>query len=178
MVTPGTARRTVTMTNHNTALAELFRSMAQLLAARKANPHRVRAYQRAAEVLRGWPEDVAAVSARGKLQEIPGIGKELSGKIEEFLQTGRIRAHEDLKVPLPDSVAGWTALPGLSESVVDYLYFRLGIRTLSDLEALVRSHLLRTLPGVSVPEEELLAAIRTLAQSTRPPGSGDSRPAS
>lgn len=164
------------MTNHNTALAELFRSMAQLLAARKANPHRVRAYQRAAEVLDRWPEDVAGVSARGTLQEIPGIGRELSGKIEEFLQTGRIRAHDDLKVRLPDSVAGWTALPGISESVVDYLYFRLGIRTLSDLEALVRSHLLRTLPGVSVPEEELLAAIRKLAQSTRAPEPADSQP--
>jgi DNA polymerase (family X) len=45
---------------------------------------------------------------------------------------------------------------------VQYLYFRLGIKTLEDLDTLVRSHLLRTLPGVVVMEEELIAAITIL----------------
>jgi DNA polymerase (family 10) len=38
----------------------------------------------------------------------------------------------------------------------------LGIRTLDDLETLVRSHMLRTLPGASVDEDTLLAAIKTM----------------
>jgi DNA polymerase (family X) len=42
---------------------------------------------------------------------------------------------------------------------VAYLYTRLGITTLSDLERLVRSHLLRTVPGFSGSEERLLEAI-------------------
>ncbi|MBH0179829.1 MAG: histidinol-phosphatase, partial [Nitrospira sp.] len=40
------------------------------------------------------------------------------------------------------------------------LYFRLGIRTLPDLEQLIRSHLLRTMPGFSGSEERLLEAVR------------------
>jgi DNA polymerase (family 10) len=157
------------MADHNKALAELFRAMAELLVARRQNPHRIRAYQRAADVLMTWPEDVGAVSQQGRLREIPGIGKELAGKIEEFLQTGRIRSYEELRTGLPAAIARWTELPGLSEAAVQYLYFRLGIRTLSDLEVLVRSHLLRTLPGVTGSEEELLEAIRKLAESAGGP---------
>ncbi|MGH7205504.1 MAG: histidinol-phosphatase [Nitrospiraceae bacterium] len=141
-------------------LATMFRTMADLLAAHQANPYRIRAYRRAAEALSHLSEDVAALAQRGALDQIPGIGRDLSSKIKEFLRTGTIEAYEQLRSPLPGEVASWTSLPGLSEPVVHHLYFRLGIRTLADLETLVRSHLLRTLPGVMASDEALLAAIR------------------
>lgn len=134
--------------------------MADLLAARRANPHRIRAYRRAAESLLNLPEEVNVVAERGELRKIPGIGRDLSSKIQEFLTTGTIQAYEELKPPLPSEVSSWTSLPGLSEPVVHHLYFRLGIRTLADLETLVRSHLLRTMPGVTASDEALLAAIQ------------------
>ena len=146
-------------------LARLFRAMANLLAARRANPYRVRAYRTAAESLLGLSEDLADLAARRQLQAIPGIGRDLAEKIEEFLATGTIRAYEDLKTPLPADVAGWALMPGLSDALVSYLYFRLNIRTLADLETLVESHLLRTEPGFSGSEAALLAAIR--AQRTK-----------
>ncbi len=148
------------MSEHNRRLASLFHSIADLLATQRANPYRVRAYRRAAESIAALQEDIADIAQRGELEEIPGIGRDLRAKIQEYLATGTLRSYEDLKTPLPDEVADWATLPGLSESTVSYLYFRLGIRTLADLEALVRSHLLRTLPGLTVPEEALLNAIR------------------
>lgn len=154
------------VTENNRAIAKLFGEMAGLLGAQRANPHRVRAYRRAAESLSAMTEDVKAVAERGELQQVPGIGRELSGKILEFLETGTIRSYEELRSPLPPEVATWAELPGLSESTVHYLYSRLGIRTLEDLETLAKSHLLRTLPGFSGSEHELLAAI----QLARHPG--------
>lgn len=148
------------MHEHNRQLAILFRSMADLLAAQRANPYRIRAYRRAADELLALEEDVVAVSQRQGLEEIEGIGKDLAGKIREFLESGTIRAYEELRTPLPPEVKDWTKLPGLSESLVTYLYFRLGIRTLPDLEQLIRSHLLRTLPGFTGSEERLLDAVR------------------
>ena len=53
-------------------------------------------------------------------------------------------------------------LPGLSDPIVHDLYYRLGIRTLDDLETLARSHMLRTRPGVGVTADELLTAIQRL----------------
>lgn len=148
------------MHEKNQQLATLFRSMADLLSAQRANPYRVRAYRRAADALLGIEEDVAAVAHRDGLEDIEGIGKDLAEKIREFLSTGTVRAYQELKKPLPPEVRNWATLPGLSDSLVIYLYFRLGIRTLSDLEQLVRSHLLRTMPGFSGSEELLLQTIQ------------------
>ena len=148
------------MSEHNHQLAVVFRSMADLLSSQRANPYRVRAYRRAADALLALEEDVAAVAKRQELEEIDGIGTDLAKKIDEFLGTGTIRAYEELKTPLPPEVRSWATLPGLSDSLVTYLYFRLGIRTLEDLEQLIQSHLLRTLPSFAGSEERLLHAVQ------------------
>jgi DNA polymerase (family 10) len=156
------------MKDNNQQLATLFRSMADLLSAQRANPYRVRAYRRAADALLALEEDVAAVAQRQGLEEIDGIGTDLAKKIEEFLGTGTIRAYEELKTPLPAEVKNWATLPGLSESLVTYLYVRLGIRTLIDLEQLIQSHLLRTLPSFAGSEERLLEAVQQRIQNHEP----------
>jgi len=152
----------MTVPEHNQQLAALFRSIAELLAAQRANPYRVRAYRRGADALLALDEDVAEVARRQALEEIDGIGSDLSEKIEEFLKTGKILTLETLRMPLPEHVKSWARLPGLSESLVAYLYSRLSIATLADLEVLVRSHMLRTVPGFSGSEEILLEAIAEL----------------
>jgi DNA polymerase (family 10) len=156
----------MTMTHtHNQQVAELFRSMADLLATQRANPYRVRAYRRAADSLLAMEDDVATVAQRGGLEDIEGVGKDLAQKILEFLETGTIRAYEELKTPLPPEVKDWAKLPGLSDSLVTYLYFRLGIRTAADLKQLIESLLLRTLPGFSGSETALLEAVQKLDET-------------
>jgi DNA polymerase (family 10) len=113
-------------------------------------------------------EDVAAVARRRGLEDVEGVGKDLAGKIREFLDTGTIRTYEELKTPLPPEVKDWSKFPGFSDSLVTYLYFRLGIRTLPDLEQLIRSHLLRTMPGFSGSEERLLEALRQQDERMNP----------
>ena len=156
------------MKENNQQLATIFRSIADLLSAQRANPYRVRAYRRAADALLAIDEDVATLVERQGLEEIDGIGTDLAKKIEEFLETGTIRAYEELKTPLPAEVKSWASLPGLSESLVTYLYFRLGIRTLDDLEQITRSHLLRTLPSFSGSEERLLQALQERIHAREP----------
>ncbi|QPD03396.1 MAG: hypothetical protein Nkreftii_001170 [Candidatus Nitrospira kreftii] len=156
------------MKHNNLQLATIFRSMADLLSSQRANPYRVRAYRRAADALLAIEEDVETIASRHGLEEIDGIGTDLAKKIEEFLATGTIRAYEELKTPLPTDVRDWSTLPGLSDSLVTYLYFRLGIRTLLDLEQLLRSHLIRTLPNFSGSEEQLLQAVRQRMQKPEP----------
>jgi len=149
-------------TNHQ--LANLFITMGELLSKQGANPHRIRAYKRAADTIAHLKENIEEVASRGALQDLPGIGKDLSLKIVEFIQTGTIRSYLELTTPLPEQVQTWVTLPGMTEPVINDLYFRLGIQTLDDLEALVRSHLLRSRPGMTATTDELLTAIHALRQ--------------
>jgi len=154
------------ISQHNVQLAGLFRSIAELLAAQRANPYRVRAYRRGADALLALNEDIAEVAQRHALEEIEGIGRDLSEKIQEFLRTGRISLLETLRIPLPEHIREWAGLPGLSESLVTYLHSRLNIGTLADLEQLVRTRMLRTVPGFSGSDEDLLMAIEDLRRRT------------
>jgi DNA polymerase (family X) len=149
---------------HNQQVATIFRSIAERLATQRANPYRVRAYRKAADTIEALEENIADIAARQALEDIEGVGRDLADKIEEFLRTGTIQTYEALRTPLPEAVKAWTQLPGLSESLVAYLYTRLCITTLTDLEQLVRSHLLRTVPGFTGSEELLLEAIAASQQ--------------
>ncbi len=156
------------MFENNHRVTMLFRAMADVLAAQRANPYRIRAYRRAADAIAAIDEDLAEIATRQALEEIDGIGRDLSDKIMEVLKTGTFQAYEALRTPLPDEVKVWASLPGLTESLVSYLYTRLSIKTLTDLEQLVQSHLLRTIPGFSGSEDRLLHAIRQLRDSENP----------
>ncbi len=74
----------------NFEIARQFDLMADLLEIKGENPFRIRAYRRAGQNVESLTEDVEALAAAGRLNEIPGIGKDLAGKITEYLQTGRI----------------------------------------------------------------------------------------
>ena len=147
------------MIEENRNLATIFTAIANLLSSRGENPHRIRAYRRAADSILQLAEPVRHKAQRGELQTIPGIGKDLSQKVEEFLDHGTIRTYEELRTPLPMEVKEWVDLPGFSEPLVHDLYFRLKITSLDDLERLIRSHLLRTIPGADLNTEEVLEAI-------------------
>lgn len=138
--------------------------MAELLKRNGENPYRIRAYRRAADTIANLESPIAEVAQAGELRTLPGIGKDLEAKIREFVETGAIKAYEELKTPLPPAIHDWIDLPGFSDPIVHDLYYRLGIRTLDDLETLARSHMLRTRPGVRVTADELLSAIQRLRE--------------
>ena len=149
------------MCERNHQLSAIFHSMANFLATRRENPYRIRAYRKAAESILSLKEDVADILKRKELELIPGVGRDLAGKIQEYVESGTIRSYEALRTPLPEEVNSWTSMPGMSDSIVSYLYHRLGIRTLEDFDTLVRSHLMRTMPGFTGTEEALLQAIQS-----------------
>ncbi|MFB3137190.1 MAG: histidinol-phosphatase, partial [Nitrospirales bacterium] len=62
------------MSETNHTLANLFIAMGGLLAVQGANPYRVKAYRRAAEIVAALEEDVANIADRDELKKLPGIG--------------------------------------------------------------------------------------------------------
>lgn len=153
----------------NQAVAAEFRRVATELETQQANPFRVRAYRQAAQIIERLAEDAGELSRQGELTKLKGIGKDLAQKVALFCETGRVEAGPVTSEPVPAEFESWLTLPGFTPSLVRYLSERLHIRTLDDLEALVRSRLLRTLPDVTAGDDQLLEGIARLRAGLPPP---------
>ena len=94
------------MAVHNAEVAACFNRMAELLEIEGANPFRVRAYRRAASTIEDLPSSVAAMVSEAKdLDALPGIGEDLAAKIKEIVETGRLRALEEVEARTPSTLA-------------------------------------------------------------------------
>src|SRR5512143_3041530 len=137
----------------NQQIARIFNEMADLLEIKGENPFRIRAYRRAAQNIEGLPKDIAQMT-EDEILQIPGIGKDLAGKIRHYADTGRVEAYEELKALVPEGLAGLLSVPGLGPKTSRLLYDRLKIKDIDDLERLARAHRLSGLPGIKEKTEE------------------------
>lgn len=65
-------------------IAEALELIGTLLELKGDNPFKIRAYHNAARSLEGLAEDLGNLVKEERLQELPGIGKDLSEKITEL----------------------------------------------------------------------------------------------
>jgi len=146
----------------NQQIARIFNEMADLLEIKGENPFRIRAYRRAAQNIEGLPKDIAQMT-EDEILQIPGIGKDLAGKIRHYADTGRVEAYEELKALVPEGLAGLLSVPGLGPKTSRLLYDRLKIKDIDDLERLARAHRLSGLPGIKdKTEENILRSIEMM----------------
>jgi DNA polymerase (family 10) len=147
------------MAVHNATIAETLRSVADLLEIEGANPFRIRAYRRAALTIEDLPQSAAKMVAEGKtLVGLPGIGKDLAGKICEIIQTGRLKALSEIEARTPSTLAALTTVPGLGPKRVHRLHEALGIKTFKDLERAAKAHKIQELRGFTAKTEETILA--------------------
>jgi DNA polymerase (family 10) len=138
----------------NYELARLFDLMGDILEIKGENPFRVRAYRRAAQNLQALTEDVEVLAREDRLDEIPGIGADLAGKIREYLATGRIKDIEAARRGIPDGVVELMNVPGIGPRTARLLYEEQGITGIDQLERLARAGKLRGLPGIRARTEQ------------------------
>jgi DNA polymerase (family 10) len=137
----------------NQEIAKIFNEIADLLEIKGENPFRIRAYRRAAQNIEGLPKSVEDIT-KEELLKVPGIGQDLAGKIEEYIKTGKMQAHEELKHEIPEGLLTLLSVPGLGPKTSKLLYEKLKIKGLDDLERLATEHKLVGLPGIKEKTEE------------------------
>jgi DNA polymerase (family 10) len=102
------------LTADNSSIADALERYALLLDASGSSPYAVRAYRRAAELIRPLPVPVAELVRSGRVRELPGIGASLEARLSELVTTGELahaRALEEdlapkLEVRLRRQIAG------------------------------------------------------------------------
>ena len=154
----------------NQQVAKIFNELAQMLELKGESIFRIRAYRRAAQNIDGFSRDVAACSEDDLLQ-IPGMGKDLAGKVLEYCATGKVRRTKICFSEIPSGVLEMSRVPGLGPKTAKMFYEQAKIKSLDELEALARAGKLAGMKGIQKKtEENIIKGIEQLGS-----GSGTGR---
>jgi len=135
----------------NDAIARRFHRLAALMEVRGDDPFRLRSYRNAAEAIEVWPtplKDIAEKEGVTGLQEIPGVGKAIAGKVIDLLNKGTFDAWERLISETPESVLDLLEIPGIGPKTAALLHQRFKVSSLADLKAFVTSGGLDMVDGI------------------------------
>src|SRR5215831_16173400 len=153
----------------NAEVARLFAEIGDILEIKGEAPYRYNAYRTGARSVGRAAERLDVLFEQGRLRQLQGVGAALEAKIVEYLKTGRIAFHEEVRRDFPVALASLLDVPGLGPGRARAVYQELGISTLPDLEDAARSGRLREVSGFGPKAiESLLSSLDQLKQrSTR-----------
>ena len=141
----------------NSDIAYIFNKVADLLDIEGANPFRVRAYRNAARAVSNLPQNVSdMIESEKDLTELPGIGKDLAGKIQEIVGTGSLAQLEDLKGKTSPELIKLMKVAGLGPKRVKALNRNLGVTNLKELKKAAQQGKVREIEGFGEKTEQAI----------------------
>ena len=126
----------------NDAIARRFHRLAALMEVRGDDPFRLRSYRNAAEAIEVWPTPLKKIAEQEGvtgLQEIPGVGKAIAGKVVDLLAKGSFDAWDRLTAETPETVLDLLEIPGIGPKTAALLHQRFKVSSLADLKTFVAS---------------------------------------
>lgn len=140
---------------YNSDIVEIFNEVADLLEIEGANQYRVRAYRNAARTISTLSRDVTEMVKEGEdLTELPGIGEDLAGKIQEIVKTGDLKQLEQIEQRTPPELATMLDVAGLGPKRVQTIYDELGVTTIEQLRSAAERGQIRALHGLGPKTEQ------------------------
>jgi len=149
----------------NAAIAERLETLAALLDLAGASYYSVRAYRRAAELIRTTPAPVAELVRQGRVRELRGIGGAIESRLRELVETGRLAEIEELETEVRPDLVGLARLVGLSPQRMVDLGRTLGVSTAEELREAAAAGRLRGVAGIGPATE---AKVRAALERPRP----------
>ena len=138
----------------NVELSQIFDQIAKILKIKGENPFKIRAYENIVSVLNSLPTDIESIYRKGELNDIPGVGKAIAKKIEEYLTTNKLEYYEKLKETIPSGVIGLLDILEIGPKTARLLYEQLGVDSVEKLEKAIEEHRVKDLPGMGEKSEE------------------------
>jgi DNA polymerase (family 10) len=131
----------------NAVLSALFDQMADIMEILGEDRFRINSYRKVARIIGDIPTDIEDLLASGQLATVPGIGKSSLAKIEEFVKTGTITAHQELLKKIPPALLELLNIPGVGPKGVKAVYEQLKVTNIDGLKAVIENGSLAKLPG-------------------------------
>lgn len=159
-------------------LAGLFADIAEWLEIKGDNPFKIRAYETAARVFEQLDTDPALLAREGRLEDIPGVGKAIAAKALEYIETGCIAYHDELRASIPAVLFEMVKIPGLGAKKALAIHAKLGVNSIGELEYACKENRLLELPGFGAKTQaKILAGIEFLRRFQGRYLISDARPA-
>lgn len=152
---------------NNRAMADTFEAVANLMEIKGEAIYRILAYRRAAETLRGLGRDIRAIWEEGELEDIPGVGKAIAGKIDEMIRTDRLEFYEKLASEIPPGLIDLLKVEGVGPKKVALFWKEADITSIDELQEAAQAGKLRQLSGMGPKsEQKVLEGIQALRERT------------
>jgi len=132
----------------NAEIALTLESYAALLDLAGAGYYTVRAYRRAAELVRETRAPVADLVRAGRVRELRGIGPGIERRLRELVETGRLAELEELEREVEPALVALARFVGLSSQRLVAVGRELGIRTADELRDAAVTGRLREVKGI------------------------------
>jgi DNA polymerase (family 10) len=145
----------------NAVLSVLFDQMADIMEILGEDRFRINSYRKVARIIVDIPTDIEDLLASGRLATVPGIGKSSLAKIEEFVKTGTITAHQELLKKIPPELLELLNITGVGPKGVKAVYEQLKVTNIAGLKAVIENGSLAKLPGFG--DKKVAAIARGIA---------------
>jgi DNA polymerase (family X) len=132
----------------NKEIAALFSRIADALEIKGEVGFKVLAYRKAARILEDLGEDIETVAREKKLQEIPGIGSGIAAKIEEYIQTGKMKKYQEALSGIPETLLDLLEIPNMGAKTIHLAYQELEVKNIDDLKKVIADGSLASLYGL------------------------------
>jgi DNA polymerase (family 10) len=132
----------------NKEIASIFSRIADALEIKGEMQFKVIAYKKAARILEDLTEDIQTIAREKSLQKIPGIGEGMAKKIEEYLETGKMKKYAEALSGLPEGLLELLEIQGMGAKTIHLAHKELGVKSLGSLKKVIEDGSLAKLFGM------------------------------
>jgi DNA polymerase (family X) len=142
---------------NNDKISKHLSQLADLLEFTGANSFRLRAYRNGSRIIKELPDSIASmIEAEQDLTKLDGIGKGVSEKCHELVNTGGLKQLDEILETVPKTVLDLLNVPKLGPKKCAALFNELGIQSLDQLKAACEAQQVRLLSGFGAKTEEAI----------------------
>lgn len=143
----------------NYAIADQFSLLSKLMDIHGENAFKAKSYASAAFAIEKAPQELSTLSPE-QIAGLRGIGDSTAKKIVEVLQTGELRALQELLQNTPTGVLEMMNIKGLGPKKINVIWKEMKIDTIEGLEQACRENRIAAKKGFGVKtEQKILEAI-------------------
>lgn len=130
----------------NKEIATQFNFLGDIMELHGENPFKIRSYRSAYRTLRSLPEPLMDMTDE-QISSLKGVGKAISGKIQELLSTGEMQTLERYKGQTPEGVQEMLGIKGFGPKKIKVIWKELGAESIGELLYAVNENRLVELKG-------------------------------